>query len=57
MKKTFTNRNVLLTVTLLLLSSYCKEMTGGYETSLSLKCQSLRSLNLFYYPVFGVLRA
>ena len=33
------NRNFLLTVTLSL--SYFKEMTGDYETSLSLKCQSL----------------
>ena len=41
-EKTFMNRNFLLTVTLSLLS-YFKEMTGDYETSLSLKCQSLHS--------------
>ena len=50
------SRNFLLTVTLLLLLlllllfllllSYFKEMTGDYETSLSLKCQSLHLLNL-----------
>ena len=42
MKKFFMIRNFLLTVTLSLLS-YFKEMTGDYETSLSLKCQSLNS--------------
>ena len=42
MKKTFMNRNFLLTVTLSLLS-YFNEMTADYETSLSLKCQSLHS--------------
>ena len=37
---------LLLLLVLLLLFSYFKEMTGDYETSLSLKCQSLHLLNL-----------
>ena len=46
--------NFLLTVTFLLLS-YCKEMTGGYETSSSLNVKVY--IHWTYYSVFGVLRA